>query len=252
MNDTMHIGVMMHFTDDTATPADVAVAAEERGFESMFVTEHTHIPVRDCSPTTASPGPTANPHSASTSKPSGHCGLMTKPRTTGTESSSGRAGRIPNQSNDRDRNYCSAPPVTTVPFTMSSSTATAGCRLKEPSRSRNAGNDSRNSPPRRDVTPPSSTSASTDPPATMPPSVTMPPSTATAPLGRIESLSASTAAAASATSNANSTSIAHRSNATNSAKAEGADRAGGSTIAPQEQCQKQRATVSTEMSGCCR
>jgi len=47
MNDTMHIGVMMHFTDHTVTPADVAVAAEERGFESMFVTEHTHIPVRD-------------------------------------------------------------------------------------------------------------------------------------------------------------------------------------------------------------
>ncbi len=47
VNDTMHIGVMMHFTDHTATPADVAVAAEERGFESMFATEHTHIPVRD-------------------------------------------------------------------------------------------------------------------------------------------------------------------------------------------------------------
>ena len=43
----MHIGVMMHFTDHTATPAEVAVAAEDRGFESMFVTEHTHIPVRD-------------------------------------------------------------------------------------------------------------------------------------------------------------------------------------------------------------
>lgn len=42
----MHIGVMMHFTDHTPTPSEVAVAAEERGFESMFVTEHTHIPVR--------------------------------------------------------------------------------------------------------------------------------------------------------------------------------------------------------------
>ena len=47
MNAAMHIGVMMHFTDQTASPAEVAVAAEERGFESMFVTEHTHIPVRD-------------------------------------------------------------------------------------------------------------------------------------------------------------------------------------------------------------
>lgn len=27
-------------------PANLAVAAEERGFESVFVTEHTHIPVR--------------------------------------------------------------------------------------------------------------------------------------------------------------------------------------------------------------
>lgn len=43
----MRIGVMMHFTDRTPNPAAVAMAVEERGFESMFVTEHTHIPVRD-------------------------------------------------------------------------------------------------------------------------------------------------------------------------------------------------------------
>jgi len=36
MNDTMHIGVMMHFTDHTATPADVAVAAEERGLNANY------------------------------------------------------------------------------------------------------------------------------------------------------------------------------------------------------------------------
>ena len=42
----MKIGVMMHVTDSTVTPAVFAVEAEQRGFESVFVTEHTHIPVR--------------------------------------------------------------------------------------------------------------------------------------------------------------------------------------------------------------
>lgn len=37
---------MAHCTDRSMSPADLAVAAEERGFESLFVTEHTHIPVR--------------------------------------------------------------------------------------------------------------------------------------------------------------------------------------------------------------
>lgn len=42
----MKIGVMMHVTNSTVSPAVLAVEAEQRGFESMFVTEHTHIPVR--------------------------------------------------------------------------------------------------------------------------------------------------------------------------------------------------------------
>jgi len=42
----MKIGVMMHCTDRSIAPAELAVEAEARGFESMFVTEHTHIPVR--------------------------------------------------------------------------------------------------------------------------------------------------------------------------------------------------------------
>lgn len=42
----MKIGVMMHSTDSTVTPAVLAIEAEQRGFESVFVTEHTHIPVR--------------------------------------------------------------------------------------------------------------------------------------------------------------------------------------------------------------
>jgi hypothetical protein len=42
----MKIGVMMHVTNSMVTPAVLAVEAEQRGFESVFVTEHTHIPVR--------------------------------------------------------------------------------------------------------------------------------------------------------------------------------------------------------------
>jgi probable F420-dependent oxidoreductase len=40
------VGVMMHLTDHTVPPAVLAVEAEARGFDSMFVTEHTHVPVR--------------------------------------------------------------------------------------------------------------------------------------------------------------------------------------------------------------
>ncbi len=41
------IGVMMHVTNSTASCAQLAMEAESRGFEAIFVTEHTHIPVRD-------------------------------------------------------------------------------------------------------------------------------------------------------------------------------------------------------------
>ncbi|MGE3589278.1 MAG: LLM class F420-dependent oxidoreductase [Ilumatobacteraceae bacterium] len=37
---------MIHCTDLAIAPAELAVAAEERGYESIFVTEHTHVPVR--------------------------------------------------------------------------------------------------------------------------------------------------------------------------------------------------------------
>ncbi len=41
----MHIGVTLHATDRTMAVHDLARAAEERGFHSLYVPEHTHIPV---------------------------------------------------------------------------------------------------------------------------------------------------------------------------------------------------------------
>ena len=40
----MHYGVMYFPTEYSMTPADLARAAEERGFESLWVAEHSHIP----------------------------------------------------------------------------------------------------------------------------------------------------------------------------------------------------------------
>lgn len=40
----MDIGVMLLLTDETASPFEIAAAVEERGFESLFVGEHTHMP----------------------------------------------------------------------------------------------------------------------------------------------------------------------------------------------------------------
>lgn len=45
------IGLLAFFTTDTAAVADVARLAEERGVESLWAPEHTHIPVRYTSPT---------------------------------------------------------------------------------------------------------------------------------------------------------------------------------------------------------
>ncbi len=41
----MKFGVSMFVTDHSARPADIARAAEERGFESFWVSEHSHMPV---------------------------------------------------------------------------------------------------------------------------------------------------------------------------------------------------------------
>jgi len=41
----MHFGVAVFPTDESADPAAIARMTEERGFESLFFPEHTHIPV---------------------------------------------------------------------------------------------------------------------------------------------------------------------------------------------------------------
>ena len=40
----MRIGGQMFFTDYSMTPTELARALEERGFDSLWVPEHTHIP----------------------------------------------------------------------------------------------------------------------------------------------------------------------------------------------------------------
>jgi len=42
--DVVKIGVTIHATDKAISPTELAVAAEERGFYSLYVPEHTHIP----------------------------------------------------------------------------------------------------------------------------------------------------------------------------------------------------------------
>ena len=41
----MEIGAAIFFTDYSITPPELAVALEERGFDSLWVAEHSHIPV---------------------------------------------------------------------------------------------------------------------------------------------------------------------------------------------------------------
>jgi probable F420-dependent oxidoreductase len=43
----MRLGVTAALTDRDLAPATVAAAAEERGFDSFWVPEHTHLPVRE-------------------------------------------------------------------------------------------------------------------------------------------------------------------------------------------------------------
>jgi probable F420-dependent oxidoreductase len=46
----MHFGAAMFFTDYSMAPADLGRALEERGFESLWAPEHSHIPASRTSP----------------------------------------------------------------------------------------------------------------------------------------------------------------------------------------------------------
>lgn len=52
----MRFGLTFFPTDDSIHPADLAVAAEERGFESIWLAEHSHIPVSPATPGPPGPG----------------------------------------------------------------------------------------------------------------------------------------------------------------------------------------------------
>ena len=46
----MEYGVTIFFTDYSIGPAELAVAVEERGFDSLWVAEHSHIPTSRATP----------------------------------------------------------------------------------------------------------------------------------------------------------------------------------------------------------
>jgi probable F420-dependent oxidoreductase len=46
----MKFGVAMFFTDYSMSPQQLAIAAEERGFESLWAPEHSHIPIPRVTP----------------------------------------------------------------------------------------------------------------------------------------------------------------------------------------------------------
>jgi probable F420-dependent oxidoreductase len=48
--ETMHFGAAMFFTDYSMSAAELATALEERGFESVWAPEHSHIPLTRKSP----------------------------------------------------------------------------------------------------------------------------------------------------------------------------------------------------------
>lgn len=49
----MQFGVLTFVTDEGIGPAELGAALEHRGFESLFLAEHTHIPSTRRAPTRA-------------------------------------------------------------------------------------------------------------------------------------------------------------------------------------------------------
>jgi alkanesulfonate monooxygenase SsuD/methylene tetrahydromethanopterin reductase-like flavin-dependent oxidoreductase (luciferase family) len=41
----MHFGATMWFTEYSISPSRLAIALEERGFESLWASEHSHLPI---------------------------------------------------------------------------------------------------------------------------------------------------------------------------------------------------------------
>jgi alkanesulfonate monooxygenase SsuD/methylene tetrahydromethanopterin reductase-like flavin-dependent oxidoreductase (luciferase family) len=41
----MHFGATMWFTEYSISPSELAIALEERGFESLWASEHSHLPL---------------------------------------------------------------------------------------------------------------------------------------------------------------------------------------------------------------
>ena len=52
----MQIGVTIHATDESMDPVDLAREVEARGFHSLYIPEHTHIPT-----SRETPAPTGTP-----------------------------------------------------------------------------------------------------------------------------------------------------------------------------------------------
>ena len=46
----MHLGIFLSITESTIRIDELAREVEARGFESLWVTEHTHVPVRRRTP----------------------------------------------------------------------------------------------------------------------------------------------------------------------------------------------------------
>src|SRR3984885_5918858 len=68
----MHFGATMWFTEYSISPSELAVALEERGFESLWASEHSHLPVAGNSEGThASAAEPERPHHVGPDRPTG-------------------------------------------------------------------------------------------------------------------------------------------------------------------------------------